>query len=108
MPELPEVETVRRFLSTKLIGKTFDDARIFYKPVLKNNPKDLVNSLKNKSIIELDRRGKFLIFKLDDNSHLVFHLRMEGKLFYYDDLDSLDKHTTVLFTFKDKSIFSFY
>ena len=80
MPELPEVETVRRFLSTKLIGKTFDDVRIFYKPVLKNNPKDLANSLKNKSILELDRRGKFLIFKLDDNSHLVFHLRMEGKL----------------------------
>lgn len=107
MPELPEVETVRRFLSTKLIGKTFDDVRIFYKPVLKNNPKDLANSLKNKSILELDRRGKFLIFKLDDNSHLVFHLRMEGKLFYYDDLDSLDKHTTVLFTFKDKSILAF-
>jgi len=60
MPELPEVETIRRQLSQRIVGK----------------------KLNNKKIVNIKRRGKMLIIGFADNSSLVFHLKLTGQLLF--------------------------
>jgi len=79
MPELPEVETVRRGLAHFLIGYRFTSAQGLHPRVLKPaslQPLDAVIGAKIKSI---RRRGKFLWFELDRDQALVAHLGMSGQ-----------------------------
>lgn len=107
MPELPEVETVRRTLSTKILGKRIDHITFIYPKTLKTDRNALDGIKEFSPIKNLDRRGKYLIFNFEDGSHFVIHLRMEGKLFYFPDEGKLDKHDTVIFSFMDGSSLHF-
>ena len=79
MPELPEVETVKNSLKDLIIGKKILNVEVFYPQMIKNvSSDDLINKLKNQTFRDIKRRGKFLIFILD-NFSMVAHLRMEGK-----------------------------
>ncbi|MEK7650826.1 MAG: DNA-formamidopyrimidine glycosylase [Patescibacteria group bacterium] len=69
MPELPEVETLKRELVV-IIGKKFQTASIFSR------------ELKNKKIISVERRAKILIISLDNSEKLLVHLKMTGQLIY--------------------------
>lgn len=102
MPELPEVETVRRTLELLVIGKTIQDVSVFWPKMIKSpdEPDEFVHSLKGQEILEMRRRGKFLIFYLNDVA-LVSHLRMEGKYNLSDSGDPIEKHTHVIFHFAD-------
>ncbi|WP_409297282.1 DNA-formamidopyrimidine glycosylase [Peribacillus sp. SCS-26] len=104
MPELPEVETVRRTLEELVIGKTIEDITIHWPKIIKapEEPDVFIDALKGQTIEAVGRRGKFLLFYLDDYA-LVSHLRMEGKYGVYPGKESYDKHTHVLFTFTDGS-----
>ena len=102
MPELPEVETIRRTLEGLVLGKTIEDVDIRRAKIIKE-PDDAEMFrvlLKGQKIHSIGRRGKFLIFHLDDHS-LVSHLRMEGKYGLYDETEPADKHTHVIFKFTD-------
>lgn len=102
MPELPEVETVRRYLKSKIIDKTIIDIEIYYSKIIKEmNEVSFVTTLINKKFTKIDRTGKYLIFKLDE-INLVVHLRMEGKFFYYSEKPGPNKHTHLIFTLADK------
>ncbi|QYY43457.1 DNA-(apurinic or apyrimidinic site) lyase [Aneurinibacillus thermoaerophilus] len=104
MPELPEVETIRRTLSKLVIGKTVADV-IVGLPRLIKAPDDVmqfVELLKGQTIREIGRRGKFLLFCLDDYV-LVSHLRMEGRYGLYRTGDEVEKHTHVIFRFTDET-----
>lgn len=82
MPELPEVETVVRYLRTKILNKTINKIDFTYNGVLKNSDEQSFKKyLLNEKFIQIDRKGKYLIFHLTNNKSLVIHLRMEGKLF---------------------------
>lgn len=102
MPELPEVETVRRTLEQLVIGKTIKDVEIYWPKIIKapEPVEQFSDALIGQTIHEIGRRGKFLIFQLDDYS-LVSHLRMEGKYAVYPESEPCDKHTHVVFTFTD-------
>ncbi|MGG3941307.1 DNA-formamidopyrimidine glycosylase [Peribacillus psychrosaccharolyticus] len=102
MPELPEVETVRRTLEQLVIGKTIKDVEIYWPKIIKapEPVEQFSDALIGQTIHEIGRRGKFLIFQLDDYS-LVSHLRMEGKYAVYPESEPRDKHTHVVFTFTD-------
>jgi formamidopyrimidine-DNA glycosylase len=102
MPELPEVETVRRTLEQLVIGKTIREVSVFWPKIIKA-PVDTIqfqDALKGQTIHEIGRRGKFLIFQLDDYA-MVSHLRMEGKYGVYPEKEPYDKHTHVIFAFTD-------
>ncbi|OEH91866.1 DNA-formamidopyrimidine glycosylase [Bacillus solimangrovi] len=104
MPELPEVETVRRTLIELVKGKTIEDVEVRWPKMIKH-PDDVQQFseyLKGQTIHDVKRRGKFLIFVLD-NDVLISHLRMEGRYGLYRKEDEVDKHTHVLFTFTDNS-----
>jgi formamidopyrimidine-DNA glycosylase len=86
MPELPEVETIRRHLEPFVVGRRLEkldilDAR-WCEPA---DPATLRDAVKNKRIDVLGRRGKYLIWSFEDEVHLVMHLRMTGNLLLVGD-----------------------
>ncbi len=107
MPELPEVETVKRVLSKKITGKQIIDVEVLFDKLLKNTTKEnFQKTLKDQKILDIKRFGKYLILSLEENDILI-HLRMEGKLFYYDKKEELTKHDHIIFYFKDGSILKY-
>lgn len=94
MPELPEVETVKEILKEKLIGKIIIGVNIYYKNIIKTEC--FIDNVINKKIIDITRRGKFLIFHLDD-LYLVSHLRMEGKYFIKNTKNKILTHEHIVF-----------
>ncbi len=99
MPELPEVETVRRSLNRLVKGKRIRDVVLHY-PKLAESPTEMVERLRNRTIREVLRHGKFLVFDLGDTV-LLSHLRMEGKYFLKESIVSPGKHDHVDFVFDD-------
>ena len=80
MPELPEVETIRRILAVKIIGKQVEGVELYLGKALRNaSPEELARGLVGKVFTGVKRRGKFLILELG-GAKLVFHLRMTGQL----------------------------
>jgi formamidopyrimidine-DNA glycosylase len=81
MPELPEVETIRRQLARALEGRRLDRIEILDPRWCEPAPPDeLAQAVEARRIERLDRRGKWLIWELADEVHLVMHLRMTGNL----------------------------
>jgi formamidopyrimidine-DNA glycosylase len=83
MPELPEVETVRRRLEPNLVGRGFDrveiaDARLT-RPF---DPVEVAAELQGERVKALDRRGKYLIVRFESGRALLIHLRMTGSLLH--------------------------
>ncbi|GIP27833.1 formamidopyrimidine-DNA glycosylase [Paenibacillus sp. J23TS9] len=102
MPELPEVETVKRTLNQLVKGKVIDHvtvnlARIIQRP---DDIDQFAFMLAGHTIQSVKRRGKFLRILLDDLV-LVSHLRMEGRYGLYESSEPVEKHTHVIFHFND-------
>ena len=101
MPELPEVETVKETLKTKVLGKKIIDVKINYPNVIEYpSSKNFLLNIKNQTINDVKRRGKWLMFELD-NYYLLSHLRMEGKFNLKSKDDILNKHEHIIFIFDD-------
>ncbi len=85
MPELPEVEVTRRRIAARLVGRRIAGVRtspasyVFLTP-----PTLLKRRLRGRAVVEIERRGKYLLARLDDKSSLVLHLGMTGQLFSGD------------------------
>ncbi len=121
MPELPEVETVRRGLAQFLPGKQVADVTFDWPKGFPNAEADVNQFLKGATIMEVRRRAKVLLIDLNTEHTLVIHLKMTGQLVYRGSgeafgaghpNDSLignlpDKSTRVTFTFTDGSTLFF-
>lgn len=103
MPELPEVETVRKTLKRQIIGKKILKVDILYNGIIASNLNDFKKKIINQEFIDIKRIGKYLIFELN-NYYLVSHLRMEGKFFIKNIDDDVVKHEHVIFTLSDVSL----
>ena len=79
MPELPEVETVKRVLLPIVKNRTIIKIDINRKTIVNNLEKEFVSYYTNERFLNITRIGKFLIFHLTNDKVLVSHLRMEGK-----------------------------
>src|SRR5579863_5340446 len=83
MPELPEVETIRRQLAPHLEGATLEHVEIldprWTRPI---EPSLVAEQLVGARVERLDRAGKYLIWELSDDRHLLMHLRMTGSLLF--------------------------
>jgi formamidopyrimidine-DNA glycosylase len=95
MPELPEVETIRRQLAPALEGRRIDAVHVrdprWCDPA---PPEAIEDALRGRRIERVGRRGKYLIVSLEDDVHLVMHLRMTGNLSLTDEPDD-PPHTRV-------------
>jgi formamidopyrimidine-DNA glycosylase len=118
MPELPEVETIRRGLEPHVVGKVFAQVSLSTPKQFIGNPSTLVGV----GVTAAKRRGKLLIFELSDGRFLTIHLKMTGQLLWKGSegeavmgghpsetyISSLpNKHTRMVFSFSDGSILYF-
>jgi formamidopyrimidine-DNA glycosylase len=102
MPELPEVETVRRTLNQLIVGKQIANVQVHLARIIQR-PDDIVQFctlLQDRTFESVERRGKFIRFVLD-GLILISHLRMEGRYGVYSSKDPVEKHTHVVFQFTD-------
>jgi formamidopyrimidine-DNA glycosylase len=97
MPELPEVETIRRQLAPHLEGRTIVDVEIldprWTRPL---DPIPIEDELRGAVVERVGRSGKYLVLTLSDDRYLLIHLRMTGSLLLDPPADPL--HTRVRFT----------
>ena len=100
MPELPEVETVLRTLETQIKDTKILDIEVLYEPIV-SNKRNFKKKLLSQHFREFKRRGKYLIFIMDDIA-LISHLRMEGKFYLFDYSEKIDKHAHVVFYLDNK------
>lgn len=96
MPELPEVETVVRTLEHLIQGQQIKDIQIIYPNIIVGDKQEFIEKLKGQHFKEFKRRGKYLVFAMDDVL-LVTHLRMEGKFYVKKWDDPLERHTHICF-----------
>lgn len=81
MPELPEVETVRRGLEQHLVGRTVEHVEVGRERVVRRTSREaLIDGLSNTTILEANRRGKYLLMPLDSGDVMMIHLRMSGQV----------------------------
>lgn len=106
MPELPEVETIRRSLLPILVGRKIKQVEIFNDVVIEsNNPDDFV-ALAGAEVTDINRRGKYLLFDILQGGQrlvMVAHMRMTGKLLFDSAARPAAKHEHVRFLFDDGS-----
>jgi formamidopyrimidine-DNA glycosylase len=95
VPELPEVETVRRGLAEHVVGNKFKEITVLHRRA--TSPKSIaaLSSLKGARVSEVARRGKFLWFKLDRPEVLVGHLGMSGQFLIQPKNDPDERHLRV-------------
>src|SRR5918996_1347213 len=100
MPELPEVETIRRHLAPHVEGRVLTALEVrderWCRPLA--GP-EVAAAVQGRRIEALARRGKYLIWELEDDVHLMLHLRMTGTLLL--DPPALPPHARVRFAFDD-------
>lgn len=101
MPEWPEMENYRTQLSPLLCGQRITGVTI-NRPATVNEPADVYSSaLIGRSILFVERRGKHLLFHLDDGNRLHLHLMLGGWLAYGEQGPKKDSHFQVILTFSD-------
>lgn len=101
MPELPEVETILNGVSPQVIQQEIiavevRDTRLRW-PV---DTTKLETWLAGQTILSTYRRSKYMLFKIENGSHLVIHLGMSGRLGVFDPRADIEKHTHVIFHFQ--------
>ncbi len=102
MPELPEVETIRRDLDKEVVGRRIKSVEVKGKRSIRRHKdaKEFVGRLEGHKITGIRRAGKYLLLDLDGDEVLVVHLGMSGQLQRAKGpKEPLDKHTHVVITF---------
>lgn len=103
MPELPEVETVKNTLKKQILNRKILLSNVYWDNIIAYPEVSVFKEkIKNQKINDILRRGKWLMFELDDY-FLLSHLRMEGKYFIRNKDDEKNKHEHVTFLFDDDS-----
>lgn len=100
MPELPEVETIRRELEREVVGRKIKTVDVLgTRSVRRQTKKQFITALEGAKLTGVTRKGKFLVIGLDTGEQLVVHLRMSGQLLRSTAKTEMDKHTHVVLTF---------
>jgi formamidopyrimidine-DNA glycosylase len=103
VPELPEVETLRRDLEKDVVGKRIREVEVSGMRSIRRHPnkKHFIGKLEGRKITAVQRRGKYLLLRLEGGDILVVHLGMSGQLLRAKGgpKDVAPKHTHVVFTF---------
>lgn len=105
MPELPEVEVVRRGLDQWVSGRTIGSVEVLHPRSVRRHETgaiDFCDRLRGRTITSVQRRGKFLWLALDEDDALLSHLGMSGQLLMQPSHEEDEKHLRVRVRFSDK------
>jgi formamidopyrimidine-DNA glycosylase len=104
MPELPEVETVRRNLESTILRRTISTVRLSGKKLRDPIPRTLPRRLAGRRVVSVERHGKFLLVHLDRELTLLSHLGMSGRWLFFDEPPARTMpHVHVRMGFRDGS-----
>ena len=95
MPELPEVETIKRDIEKSLIGHKIEDVWWDWAKSLKPDPETFKKAVLGRKFTAIGRRAKLLIFKLN-GVPFITHLKLSGRLLYRNQTDKADQFTHVI------------
>jgi formamidopyrimidine-DNA glycosylase len=101
MPELPEVETVRKGLEMAICGRTIHEVRLRRKDLRFPLPPRFAEALEGRKILAVERRAKYLLIRISGTLTLLAHLGMSGHFSFQTQPEKPAKHDHVLFFFKD-------
>jgi formamidopyrimidine-DNA glycosylase len=97
VPELPEVETVRRGLEVQVVGRRIERVEVGRERTVRRTSRQaLVDGLTGATVTAANRRGKYLLCPLDTGDELMVHLRMSGRLLVADAGTARPPHTHVV------------
>lgn len=108
MPELPEVETVRRGLEPHLRGRRIARVAVRESRLRWPVPASLADDAQGRRIEAIARRGKYLIVTLDSADRMIWHLGMSGRMFVLDATQPLVKHDHVDFLLDSGQLIRFH
>ncbi len=100
MPELPEVETFKRYLDKTSLKQLIQEIQVIDNRILDAEEKDLRQSLKDRRFERSIRHGKYLLVHLKPR-YLILHFGMSGDLEYYDNKENSPKFSKVIFKFNN-------
>lgn len=117
MPELPEVEIIRRGLENKIVGKTIKNIEVHVPKIFQGDPRSIYGA----KIKSIDRFAKMLLITLDNGKAMLIHLKLTGQLVYKNGSDEVrgghptkgylgplpNKFTHVIFHFNDEGVLYF-
>ena len=104
MPELPEVEVVRRGLDAHVTGRRITRVEVLHPRAVRRHeagPLDFTGRLVDRQIVAARRRGKYLWLELDDNEAIIAHLGMSGQMLVQPEGTADEKHLRVRLRFAD-------
>ena len=102
MPELPEVETIKKTLGKRITGLTITGVTVNMPKIISEPEiKEFVDRITHSKINKLGRRGKYLLLYLTGEQILIIHLRMTGQMIYSKSDEEIAKHTHVIFKLSD-------
>ena len=98
MPELPEVETIRKSLEPHVVNRKIMDVFVGEKKLRWEVDRRAIQQYAlNQTIHSVLRRGKYLIWSLYNRAHVIFHFGMSGRLLFSNKVSQIEKHTHVVF-----------
>lgn len=101
MPELPEVETIRRQLSKKLNGQKIVNVSTDTPKMVRPSVGVFSASVVGKKVVDVRRFAKYIVIGLSGGDYIVFHLKLNGRLFWRSHIDQTDPYTHVFIEFND-------
>ncbi len=97
MPELPEVETVRRGLERFVVGRRVNRVEVGRERSVRRTSREaVIHGLTGTTIVAANRRGKYLLLPLDSGDEVMIHLRMSGQVLVAESGADRPKHTHVV------------
>jgi len=103
MPELPEVETIRRGIEKAIVGKKILRVEIRWRGIVRGRVDEFLRNTEGRKVVDTGRRGKYLIIHLSSERSLIVHLKMSGVLSHFEKHvfteERIGKHTHMVFCF---------
>lgn len=104
MPELPDVESFRRYMDATSLKQKITDVQVRHNRIIRNtSQRELSRGLQDNRFNSTKRHGKVLLAQLDNGKWLVMHFGMTGYLKYFQDVDDDDKYDRLMITFENGS-----
>jgi formamidopyrimidine-DNA glycosylase len=106
MPELPEIETIRRELRPKIIGQKITGCRVLRDDVIGfPSPKRFCKLITNQKIVDVKRKAKYLLLPLTGHQTLIFHLRLSGSIALRKNNARPERFTRIIIKFSNYQLF---
>lgn len=107
MPELPEVETIRRGMEEAMLGKTFKNITVHRRDLRTPIPENLEQIVTGNALRTIIRRGKYLILNLSNQNNIILHMGMSGRIHITKEHTPPLKHEHVIMIMDDGMRISF-